>query len=96
MRNRLHRSRVSPEPTYLRDIARGLDLDGGRLLANLERPEVDARISETLGTAALLGIPGTPSLVIGDVVVIGRIEETQFDRLLASYRPAPCAEGPAG
>ena len=41
----------------------------------------------------MLGIPGTPALVIGDVVVIGRIEEAQFDRLLARYRPAPCMRG---
>ncbi|MCR9086002.1 MAG: DsbA family protein [Rhodobacteraceae bacterium] len=90
MRARLHRSRVSPNPAYLREIAEGLDLDAGRLLANLERPEVDARISQSLGAAAALGIPGTPALVIGDVVVIGRIEQAQFDRLLARYRPAPC------
>ena len=93
MRARLHRSRVSPDPAYLRQIADGLGLDAGRLLANLERPEVDARISEILGAAAMLGIPGTPALVIGDVVVIGRIEEAQFDRLLARYRPAPCMRG---
>ena len=91
MRARLHRSRVSPNPAYLRQIAEGLDLDAGRLLTNLERPEVDARISDSLGAAAELGIPGTPALVIGDVVVIGRIEESQFDRLIARYRPAPCA-----
>lgn len=95
MRARLHRSRVSPNPAYLRQIAEGLNLDAGRLLANLERPEVDRRISESLGAAAQLGIPGTPALVIGDVVVIGRIEQAQFDRLIDRYQPAPCMDGRA-
>lgn len=90
MRGRLHRSRVVPGAAYLRSVADGMGLDAGRLISYTDRPEVERSIGESLGAAMRLGIPGTPSLVIGDLVVIGRIEEAEFDRLLARYRPAPC------
>jgi len=93
MRARLHRSRVQAEPAYLSELAISLELDPAALRKNLERPEIDQVIGDSLGASARLGIPGTPALVIGDLVVLGRIEEARFQNLMALYRPAPCMNG---
>lgn len=93
MRARLHRSRVQADPAYLREIAKGMGVDAQALLSKMALPETEARIADTLGAAARLGIPGTPALVIGELLVIGRIEEAMFHRLLAHYQPPPCVKG---
>ena len=72
MRTRLHRTRLVPDPEFLRALAEGMALDPDRLLADMASAPVTARIAQTLGLANGFGIPGTPALVVGDLLAIGR------------------------
>lgn len=83
MRARLNRARIVPDPGYLRRLAEGLSMDPDRLLADMDSPSVTARIAQTIGLANGFGIPGTPALVVGDLLAIGQRSETEVNRLIA-------------
>ena len=95
LRARLHRTRFSPEPAYLAALAESLDLDAERLLDDMTRPEIEARIAESLGLSARFGLAGTPALVVGGAVAIGRQSPETVEALLAAAAdgeiPQPCA-----
>lgn len=90
LRARLTRSRFRPERDYLADLASGLDLDTGRLLEDMHSARTTARIAETLGVADALALPGTPALVVGDIVAAGRRDRAGLDALVAASAPPPC------
>jgi predicted DsbA family dithiol-disulfide isomerase len=94
MRARLHRTRFTPDPTYLRALAGSLDLDPDRLLAAMYGPQAEAGIAQSLGLSALFGFPGTPALVVGGAVAVGQRSREEFEQLLAAARngeiPVPC------
>lgn len=89
LRRRFNRTRLVAEPNAIRAIGESIGLDPDTLIAGMQSERVNESIGESLWAAAELAIPGTPSLVIGDLLVIGRIEEVTFDRLLEAYHPAP-------
>jgi protein-disulfide isomerase len=86
----LLRRRAAPTPSGARAAAEDLDLDADRLLADMERAEIDAQLAETAALARVLGLVGTPSLVIGDMVVTG-LPGQRVLAALARGRRAPCA-----
>lgn len=94
MRERLHRTRFAPDPAFLTALAESIGLDAPRLLADMRSPAVEARIARSLGLAELFGLPGTPALVVGGAVAVGRREEAEFRDLLGAARdgtiPVPC------
>ncbi|MEM1363687.1 MAG: DsbA family protein [Pseudomonadota bacterium] len=91
MRTRLNRTRFAAEKAYLAEVAHGMGLNAEALVAATTSPAVKQQIGEALGLGKELRLPGTPSLVIGDMIVVGRIDEATFGRLLREYRPPPCA-----
>ncbi|WP_193141135.1 MULTISPECIES: DsbA family protein [unclassified Meridianimarinicoccus] len=82
MRTRLHRTRFQPDPAYLTALAEGLGLDAPRLLQDMDRPEVTARIATSLGLAARFQIPGTPALVVGSVLAVGNRSKAEVQALI--------------
>lgn len=90
MRTRLNRTRFAADDAYLAQVAQGMGLDATALVEASKSPAVDQQIGEVLGLAEELRLPGTPSLIIGDLIVVGRIDEPTFSRLLSEYQPAPC------
>lgn len=62
----------------------GLDLD--LLRADMDAPDVDAHITQSLRMAELLGFSGTPSFVIGDALVPGFVPIDELERLVAEAR----------
>ena len=71
-----------PGPQPLATAARAAGLDADRLIAQMNGPAVENRIQETRATSRRLGIPGTPSVVIGKTVVIGRLTHETLDQVL--------------
>jgi len=91
MRARLHRTRFRADAGYIAALADGLGLDADRLLADMQAPATTARIAQSLGLAARLGIFGTPGLVSGDIVALGRRSRADLARILRAAGPPPCA-----
>lgn len=91
MRTRLHRTRFQPEPAYLTALSESLSLDAPHLLADMERPEVTARVANSLGLAGLFGIYGTPALVVGNTLAIGNRDKAGIDTLIANADPGTCS-----
>lgn len=91
LRHRITRSRVQPDPSYLAALAEAAGLNADRLLADMNGPEVTAKLSTTLGLAALFGIYGTPALVVGRTLAVGARPMAQIDTMIAETPPGPAA-----
>lgn len=75
-------------------------IDWRRLLADLaaHRREIDASLARTDQRARLLSIGGTPALVVGDLLFVGRLDRDQIKQAIALARSgkiAPANTGPA-
>ena len=64
--------------------AQGLDKD--RLLQDMASPEVAANLARNSELAHALGINGTPSFVVGELVVPGAIEPSGLRKLVTAQR----------
>ncbi len=90
---RLMRAAFTPNRAYVTELARSADLDLDRFLADLDGSEVDRRIRRSLALAELLGLVGTPALIVGRTLVIGAIRTAELKRLIsveAGVEPHPC------
>lgn len=91
--NRLMRTRFVPNEAYVFELAVSTSLDLHRFKVDYASPDIDARIAASLSLAEVLGLPGTPSLVVGRTIVIGAIPVPVLKRLIAleaSDRVDPC------
>ncbi|RMH48564.1 MAG: DsbA family protein [Alphaproteobacteria bacterium] len=79
------------EPTVLK-VARDVGLDIDRLKADMQAPEVDAHIAQSMALAQALGFNGTPSFVIGERLVPGVISIDQMQSLVAEAREKSAGE----
>ena len=68
------------------NIARGVGLDTDRLLADMQKPKVQAMIKEARLIADRLAITGTPALIIGDEVVPGFADLVSLKTLVLDAR----------
>ena len=62
------------------DVAEDVGLDVARLRTDMEDPAIDEIIERNRALAQTMGLRGTPSFVIGDVLVPGAIE---YDKMIA-------------
>lgn len=67
-------------------VAAGLDKD--RLTQDMASPDVAANLARNSELAHALGINGTPSFVVGDLLVPGAIEPSGLRKLVAAQRDA--------
>jgi len=68
------------------DVAKEIGADLGRVLQDMEKPEVTAAIEETRGLADSLGLTGTPSYIVGDEVVVGAVGYDKLKQRIDSLR----------
>lgn len=68
------------------DLARGVGLDIDRLLADMQKPAVQAMIKEVRFLADRLAITGTPAFIIGDEVVPGYVDLVTLKTLVLDAR----------
>lgn len=94
MRARLRRSAPPRSLAAWLDHASALGLDPVRFRLDFESADVARRLIEDRAMARLLGVPGTPGLLIGRTLVIG-VQSEAFLRALiareAEERPPGCA-----
>ncbi len=83
---RLMRTSFVPGPRYIAEVAADIGVDPDRLLADMEGPEVAARLRITEAVARQFRFYGTPSLVVGRTVVIGTVPASVLAALVAQER----------
>jgi protein-disulfide isomerase len=67
----------------------GMGLDGDRLRADMEAPEIAALLARELTLAQALGIGGTPAFVVGGELVVGAVDLGTLRELVNRARRAP-------
>lgn len=76
-------------------IADQVGLDRAQLARDMVAPEVEAALARNAALAKALGINGTPSFVIGDMMIPGFAEPAALRQLVAIQRRAAQAAGGA-
>ena len=69
-------------------VARDLELDIVRLLADMESPAVELHLERSNDLARNLGFTGTPAFIVGDQTVPGMISLEKIEKLIADMRAA--------
>ena len=67
-------------------LAKSADVDIDAIRADLENPEIDRRISETMNLARSLQVSGTPTFIIGSKVVRGYLPLDEMREVVALSR----------
>lgn len=80
--------KLPPDTTMaqIETTARGLGLDWPRLARDMEDPAVQARLEANIKLAHVLGIQGTPALIIGDTLVPGAVDLSELQKAVADAR----------
>jgi protein-disulfide isomerase len=90
--DRLRTALMQAPPDYTKDqilaLARKLGLDDTRLSRDMDDPSIDTRIDANLKLAHVLGIDGTPALIIGDTLLPGAVELAELEKTIATARAA--------
>lgn len=68
--------------------AQKLGLDWARLSKDMEDPAIKQRIDANLALAQMLGIQGTPAMVVGAELIPGAVGLTELKRVVAEARKA--------
>ena len=79
----LARRGFRPSLAHMESVADGIGIDGMRLRRDMDGPDVAARLTETRRAATTLGVVGTPGLTVGRTLVIGEVELSELDRVIA-------------
>jgi len=82
MHRHLMRRPLRPSSMGIRAAAEAAGLDAERLVRAMESPGIPRRLAETARLAGQLGLRGTPSLVLGDIVVEGLPARAMLRRLV--------------
>lgn len=80
--DRLMQGRFRPSPVFIRTLAEDAGLDPVQMQADMTAPEVDARLRRAADLAYVLGLPGTPGMVIDKTLVIGAQDAPMLSRLI--------------
>lgn len=94
---RLAATPFRPTLDHFARTADAAGLNPGRLLLDMNGPEVDRKLGDSAAAAQTLGVWGTPGLVVGRTLVMGAIRDDDLDRLIALERQAaPVCADPSG
>lgn len=81
--DRLAAARFRPSPDYLRRAATETGLDAGRLIADMDGPEVARRLAVSRDLFDRFGFVGTPGSVVGRTAVNGEIAPGRLKALIS-------------
>lgn len=84
--DRMMGSPFRANPAYLAVLAGELGLDAAQLQADMTSAEVQRQIDDSTALARLLGIIGTPALVIGSTLVQGEVDNAVIRQIIAEER----------
>lgn len=71
------------------EVAKAVGLDVARLKADMQAPEISARLDRNIKLAQALGINGTPGFAIGDSVFTGATDLKSLQATIAASRKLP-------
>jgi len=87
---RLRSALMQMPPDYTKEqvlaTARKVGLDDARLARDMDSPAIETRLTANLKLAQVLGIDGTPALVIGDSLVPGAVDLAELEKSIAAAR----------
>ena len=75
-----------PSPQTIAAAAQAAGIDMARARQTIANPRIDAEINKNLQFARQLGFEGTPSWVIGDVLMSGAVGQQQLAKAIAEAR----------
>lgn len=75
--------------TQVLELARSVDLDMPRLIADMESTEIRARVERNIELASETGVRGTPAFIIGNDLVHGVTDAARMRDLIAKVRASP-------
>jgi predicted DsbA family dithiol-disulfide isomerase len=89
---RMQRAVFAPTDAYLADIARGLDLDAARFLADVDAATTARLLAADIALGRSLGFGAVPTTVVGGTVVLGNVGAEVLSRVVAAEArgPSPC------
>ena len=96
MHDRLMRTRVVTDLKFVVAIADAAGLEGERLLADMQTPEIASALDMSKAIASVFGIYGTPSTIIGRSVFMGAIpaaDVAQIIKMEQAALPVACSKG---
>ena len=96
MHDRLVRTRMVTDLKFVVAIADAAGLDGERLVADMQTPEIAAALDMSKAVASVFGFYGTPSTVIGRSVFMGAIpaaDVAQIIKMEQAALPMACSKG---
>ena len=96
MHDRLVRTRLVTDLDFVLAIANSAGLDGKRLVADMQSPEIASTLDVSKAIAAAFGFYGTPSTVIGRTVFMGAIPAADVAQIITAELtalPLDCNKG---
>lgn len=69
---------LRPGPVALNELAERFDLDGEKLRRDMQAKQTDLKLETAHAARAIFGMIGTPSVVVGRSVLIGRTSKQSF------------------
>ena len=96
MHDRLIRSRLVTDLNLVVAIAESAGLDGPRLAADMQTPEIASALDMSKAIASVFGFYGTPSTVIGRIVFMGAIPAADVAQIIKAELtavPMDCNRG---
>ncbi len=88
LRNALMRPGAEQSREGVLAEAKALGLDVARLERDMADPVIQRRIDANLNLARILGIQGTPALVIGDKLIPGAVDLAELEQAVKAARSA--------
>jgi protein-disulfide isomerase len=82
MHARLMRTRMVTDLALVTRIAEGAGLDGPRLVADMQSPEIAGALDQAKAIGAVFGFVGTPATVIGRSVFLGNLPSAEVARIV--------------
>ena len=96
MHDRLMRTRMVTDLNLIVTIAESVGLDGQRLIADMQSPEIETALDKARAIASVFGFYGTPSTVIGRSVFLGAISVADVAQIIEAELvalPMACNRG---
>jgi protein-disulfide isomerase len=86
MQSGLMSNPAPPSDAMIADTARTAGLDADKLKADMESPATLARLKANLDLAHALKVTGTPTFVVGEMVIPGMVDASELEDAVAEAR----------
>jgi protein-disulfide isomerase len=96
MHDRLIRAQMVTDLNYVVTMAQSVGLDGRRLVADMQSPEIETALDKSKAIAKVFGFYGTPATVIGSTFFLGAIPAVDVAQIIEAELAAPARACSAG